>query len=40
MLFASSCGRPLIGPTGAGKSTVAKLLARFHDPDAGAVDLD
>ncbi|OKJ44170.1 ABC transporter [Micromonospora sp. TSRI0369] len=30
----------LIGPTGAGKSTVAKLLARFHDPDAGAVDLD
>ncbi|WBB76921.1 ABC transporter ATP-binding protein [Micromonospora sp. WMMD1128] len=30
----------LIGPTGAGKSTVAKLLARFHDPDAGAVRLD
>ncbi|MEH0983338.1 ABC transporter ATP-binding protein [Micromonospora sp. CPCC 205556] len=30
----------LIGPTGAGKSTVAKLLARFHDPDAGAVLLD
>ncbi|MCZ7435495.1 ABC transporter ATP-binding protein [Micromonospora sp. WMMC241] len=30
----------LIGPTGAGKSTVAKLLARFHDPHAGAVHLD
>ncbi|MFG3705276.1 ABC transporter ATP-binding protein [Micromonospora sp. NPDC047670] len=30
----------LIGPTGAGKSTVAKLLARFHDPLAGAVSLD
>ncbi|MEV0725501.1 ABC transporter ATP-binding protein [Micromonospora purpureochromogenes] len=30
----------LIGPTGAGKSTVAKLLARFHDPDSGAVELD
>ncbi|MFG1678390.1 ABC transporter ATP-binding protein [Micromonospora sp. NPDC049282] len=30
----------LIGPTGAGKSTVAKLLARFHDPDAGSVRLD
>ncbi|MEV0000833.1 ABC transporter ATP-binding protein [Micromonospora sp. NPDC050980] len=30
----------MIGPTGAGKSTVAKLLARFHDPDAGAVRLD
>ncbi|MGW4497809.1 ABC transporter ATP-binding protein [Micromonospora sp. NPDC004336] len=30
----------LIGPTGAGKSTVAKLLARFHDPSAGTVRLD
>ncbi|RUL93541.1 ABC transporter ATP-binding protein [Verrucosispora sp. FIM060022] len=30
----------LIGPTGAGKSTLAKLLARFHDPAAGTVSLD
>ncbi|MDO3702446.1 ABC transporter ATP-binding protein [Micromonospora sp. C28SCA-DRY-2] len=30
----------LIGPTGAGKSTIAKLLARFHDPLAGTVRLD
>ncbi|MGC4894066.1 ABC transporter ATP-binding protein [Micromonospora sp. DT31] len=30
----------LIGPTGAGKSTVAKLLARFHDPETGSVRLD
>ncbi|RKN44484.1 ABC transporter ATP-binding protein [Micromonospora endolithica] len=30
----------LIGPTGAGKSTIAKLLARFHDPVAGTVTLD
>ncbi|PWU49558.1 ABC transporter [Micromonospora sp. S4605] len=30
----------LIGPTGAGKSTIAKLLARFHDPLAGTVSLD
>ncbi|WP_243707949.1 ABC transporter ATP-binding protein [Micromonospora sp. KC606] len=30
----------LIGPTGAGKSTVAKLLARFHDPDTGTVEVD
>ncbi|GGO09984.1 ABC transporter ATP-binding protein [Micromonospora parathelypteridis] len=30
----------LIGPTGAGKSTIAKLVARFHDPDTGIVRLD
>ncbi len=27
----------LVGPTGAGKSTLAKLMARLYDPDAGAV---
>ena len=27
----------LVGPTGAGKSTLAKLIARFYDPVAGAV---
>jgi ATP-binding cassette subfamily B protein len=27
----------LVGPTGAGKSTVAKLAARFYDPDEGRV---
>ncbi|MDQ2788819.1 MAG: ABC transporter [Pseudonocardiales bacterium] len=30
----------LVGATGAGKSTVAKLLARLYDPVAGAVRLD
>jgi ATP-binding cassette, subfamily B, bacterial len=30
----------LIGPTGAGKSTVAKLIARFYDPLAGSITLD
>jgi ATP-binding cassette, subfamily B, bacterial len=30
----------LIGPTGAGKSTVAKLIARFYDPQEGTVTLD
>ena len=30
----------LVGPTGSGKTTVAALLARFYDVDAGAVSLD
>jgi len=30
----------LVGETGAGKSTVMKLLARFYDPDAGGVLVD
>nr|WP_277348503.1 ABC transporter ATP-binding protein [Planctomonas sp. JC2975] len=30
----------LVGETGAGKSTVMKLLARFYDPDRGAVLAD
>jgi ABC-type multidrug transport system fused ATPase/permease subunit len=30
----------LVGPTGAGKSTFAKLAARFHDPTTGAVQID
>ena len=30
----------LVGTTGAGKSTLAKLVARFYDPSEGAVKLD
>ena len=30
----------LVGTTGAGKTTIAKLLARFYDPQQGAVTLD
>lgn len=30
----------LVGPTGAGKSTLAKLIARFYDPVEGRVLLD
>jgi ATP-binding cassette subfamily B protein len=30
----------LVGHTGAGKSTIAKLLARFYDPRAGRITID
>ena len=30
----------LVGTTGAGKSTLAKLVSRFYDPTAGTVSLD
>jgi ATP-binding cassette subfamily B protein len=30
----------IVGETGAGKSTVMKLLARFYDPDTGSVRID
>ncbi|HMI93832.1 MAG TPA: ABC transporter ATP-binding protein [Polyangiales bacterium] len=30
----------LVGETGSGKSTVAKLIARFYDADAGSVKID
>ena len=29
-----------VGPSGAGKTTLAHLLVRFRDPDAGRVELD
>ena len=30
----------LVGTTGAGKTTIAKLMSRFYDPGSGAVRLD
>jgi len=40
--FAVPAGRTvaLVGATGAGKSTLVKLLARFYDPQEGAVLID
>lgn len=30
----------LVGPTGAGKSSIARLVARLYDPESGTVSLD
>jgi ATP-binding cassette subfamily B protein len=40
--FRAPPGRTIavVGPTGAGKSTIASLLVRLADPDGGAVHLD
>ncbi len=29
----------LVGPTGAGKSTLAKVIARFYEPDSGSISV-
>jgi ATP-binding cassette, subfamily B, bacterial len=40
--FRAGAGETLaiVGPTGAGKTTIAKLLLRFYDPGAGRISID
>ncbi len=38
--FPAGSTTALVGPTGAGKSSIANLIARFYDPDSGAVLVD
>ena len=38
--FESGQTTAIVGSTGAGKSTLVKLLLRFHDPQLGTVELD
>ena len=40
VLMAAGSTVALVGATGAGKSTMVKLLARFYDPDQGSVTID
>ncbi|MEV7144826.1 ABC transporter ATP-binding protein [Streptomyces tauricus] len=40
MHFAPGTSTGIVGATGAGKSTLAKLLTRFHTPHSGQVTLD
>ena len=37
---ASGATVAIVGPSGTGKSTIARLLFRFYDVDAGAVEID
>ncbi len=36
----SGCATALVGPSGGGKTTVAKLIYRHHDPQSGRILLD
>ncbi|MCA9558934.1 MAG: ABC transporter ATP-binding protein, partial [Myxococcales bacterium] len=36
----AGCTIAIVGPTGSGKSTLVRLLLRFHDPQQGRITLD
>ncbi len=36
----AGCKLAIVGPTGAGKSTISRLLFRFYDPTGGAILID
>jgi len=40
LTFPAGATTGIVGATGAGKSTLVKLLLRFHDPDTGSVTID
>jgi len=40
LTFPAGVTTGIVGATGAGKSTLVKLLLRFHDPDTGSVTID